>query len=60
MKALIILSLTIVSLNSFSATVGEEQKSDCAAANQSNKREAKIVDAPAKEVKEEKKGTISK
>ena len=50
MKALIILSLSIISLNAFSAEVGEEKKSDCSYANQSNKREAKIVDAPAKEV----------
>lgn len=61
MKALIISSLLFFSLRVMSATVGEEQKSDCAAANQSNKREAKIVDAPAKELKSDaKKGAISK
>ncbi len=61
MKALIILSLSIISLNAFSAEVGEEKKSECAYANQSNKREAKVVDAPAKEIKsDDKKGAISK
>ena len=50
MKAFIILSLSIVSLNAFSAEVGEDKKSECAYGNQSNKREAKVVDAPAKEV----------
>lgn len=60
MKALIILSLTIISLNAFSAEIGEEKKSDCAYANQSNKREAKIVDAPTKEVAKKEAVGISK
>lgn len=60
MKALIILSLTIVSFNSFSAEVGEDKKGECIASVQSNKREAKVVvDAPA-DKKPESKATISK
>ncbi len=61
MKALIISSLLFFSLRAMSAEVGEEKKSECAYANQSNKREAKVVDAPAKELKsDDKKGAISK
>ena len=60
MKALIILFLTIVSLNAFSAEVGEDKKGECIASNQSHKREAKVVvDAPA-DKKPEAKGTLSK
>ena len=61
MKALIISSLLFFSLRAMSATVGEEQKSDCAAANQSNKRDTKIVETPAKEAKsDDKKSALSK
>ena len=57
MKALIILSLSIISLNSFSAEVGEEKKSECLYANQSSKREAKVVEQAVKqEIKKEAKG----
>ena len=49
MKALIISSLLFFSLRAMSSEVGEEKKSDCAFANQSNKREAKVVDAPVKQ-----------
>lgn len=59
MKALIILSLTIVSLNAF-ADVGEDKKGVCTASVQSNKREPKAVEAPVEETKEEAKKTISK
>ncbi len=57
MKALILLSLTLVSLNTFASSVGEDKKSDCSFANQSSKREPKSVDdksadaEPKKEVK---------
>ncbi len=51
MKALIILSLTLVSFNIFAAEVGEEQKSPCPYAVQTNKREAKVVEAPVEESK---------
>ena len=53
MKALIILSLTIVSLNVFGAEVGEEKKTPCPFADQ-GKRAAKVVEIPvSKEVKED-------
>ncbi|MBC7427240.1 MAG: hypothetical protein H7336_01430 [Bacteriovorax sp.] len=60
MKALIILSLALVSFNVFAAEVGEEQKSPCPYASQTNKREAKVVVAPAEEIKQEAAKTISK
>ena len=61
MKALIILSLTIVSLNAFSAEVGEDKKGECIYSNQSNKRDSKVVDQPgsSQEKKQEPK-TIAK
>ena len=49
MKALIILSLTIVSLNAFSAEVGEDKKGECIYSVQSNARKAKEVEAPVSE-----------
>ena len=60
MKALIILSLTIVSLNAFSAEVGEDKKGECIYSNQSSKRDAKVVDAPATEETKEAVRTMSK
>ena len=47
MKALFILSLTIVSLNVFAGEVGEDLKGECIYSSQSNKRETKVVSAPA-------------
>jgi hypothetical protein len=60
MKALIILSLTIVSLNVFSAEVGEDKKGECIYSSQSNKRDAKVLDAPGSEIKKEAVKTMSK
>ncbi len=60
MKALIILSLTIVSLNAFSAEVGEDKKGECVYSNQSNKRESKVVEAPSVEIKKEAKAAVAK
>ncbi len=60
MKALIILSLTIVSLNAFSAEVGEDKKGECIYSSQSNKRDAKVVEAPGSEIKKEETKTLSK
>ncbi|MBC7715266.1 MAG: hypothetical protein H7177_18110 [Rhizobacter sp.] len=60
MKTLIILSLALVSFNVFAAEVGEEQKSPCPYANQSNKREAKVVEKPADEIVKQEAKTISK
>ncbi|RPJ77975.1 MAG: hypothetical protein EHM20_05030 [Alphaproteobacteria bacterium] len=41
MKLLILITISIASLNVFSAELGEDQKSECAYANQTTKREAK-------------------
>ena len=60
MKALIILSLTIVSLNAFSAEMGEDKKGECIYSNQSSKRDAKVVEAPGTEIKKEAVKTMSK
>jgi hypothetical protein len=60
MKALIILSLALVSFNIFASEVGEEQKSPCPYAVQTNKREAKVVEKPVEEIKAEDVKTISK
>lgn len=43
MKLLILITISIASLNVFSAELGEDQKSECKYADQSVKREAKIV-----------------
>lgn len=45
MKSLIILALTLVSVSSFAATVGEDKKGECTFSNQSHKREAKVVNS---------------
>ncbi len=60
MKALIILSLTIVSLNSFSAEVGEDKKGECIYSNQSNKRDAKEVVATSSDDKKPESKAVSK
>lgn len=60
MKVLIILSLAVVSFNIFAAEVGEEQKSPCPYAVQTNKREAKVVEAPAEEIKKDEVKVIRK
>ncbi len=53
MKSLFIFSI-LVSVNAFSAEVGEDKKGECAFSNQTTKREAKVVEAPVvKEVKKE-------
>jgi hypothetical protein len=60
MKALIIASLVFFSLRAMSSEVGEEQKSPCPYAVQTNKREAKIVEKPAEEIKADVSATIAK
>jgi hypothetical protein len=57
MKFLIILSLSIISLNVFSAELGEDQKGQCPYINQSSKNEAKVVAPVETESKEETKNT---
>ena len=60
MKALIISSLLFFSLRAMSAEVGEDKKGECIYSSQSNKRDAKVVDAPATQEKKEAVKTISK
>ena len=60
MKALMILSLTIVSLNAFSAEMGEDKKGECVYSSQSSKRDAKVVEAPGTEIKKETAKSTSK
>lgn len=60
MKALIISSLLFFSLRAMSAEVGEDKKGECIYSSQSNKRDAKVVEAPATEEKKEAVRTISK
>ena len=57
MKLLIIISLSLISLNVFSAVEGEDKKTPCPYADQS-KREVKVVAPVATDVvKEESKNT---
>ena len=60
MKALMILPLTIVSLNAFSAEMGEDKKGECVYSSQSSKRDAKVVEAPGTEIKKETAKSTSK
>ena len=60
MKALMILSLTIVSLNAFSAEMGEDKKGEGVYSSQSSKRDAKVVEAPGTEIKKETAKSTSK
>jgi len=55
MKVLILLTVSIISLNVFSAELGEDQKGECPFLNQSSKREAKAV--LAEEANESKEAT---
>ena len=43
MKALLIVSVLFFSLRAMSAEVGEDKKSECQFADQSNKRDAKVI-----------------
>ena len=60
MKALIISSLLFFSLRAMSAEVGQDKKGECIYSSQSNKRDAKVVDAPMTEDKKEAVKTMSK
>lgn len=60
MKALIISSLLFFSLRAMSAEVGEDKKGECIYSSQSNKRDAKVVEAPMSEDKKEAIKTMSK
>lgn len=62
MKTSIVFLMALVSFNAFSAQVGEDKKGECIFSEQSNKREAKVVEAPVskEEVKKEATQTKSK
>lgn len=60
MKALVISALLFFSLRAMSGEVGEDKKGECIYSSQSNKRDAKIVDAPMSEEKKEAIKTLSK
>lgn len=60
MKALIISSLVFFSLRAMSGEVGEDKKGECIYSNQSNKRDAKVVEAPMTEDKKEAVKTLGK
>lgn len=61
MKLLILIAISIASLNVFSAELGENQKSECPYANQSSKREAKqVVAVESESEKKEASTNISK
>ena len=59
MKLLILITISIASLNVFSAEVGEDQKTPCPYANQSSKRDAKEVAATESDVPQVETKTIS-
>jgi hypothetical protein len=60
MKALILITISIVSLNVFSAELGENQKGECPFLNQSSKRDAKAVEVAEIETSKESTKVISK
>ncbi len=60
MKALVISALLFFSLRAMSGEVGEDKKGECIYSSQSNKRDAKVVEAPMTEDKKEAIKTLSK
>lgn len=60
MKALIIASILFFSLRAISAEEGENKKSECSYAVQTNKREAKVVESTEDIKKEVKSDNIRK
>lgn len=60
MKALVIASLLFFGLRAMSSEVGENQKSECPYANQSSKREAKVVAPVEIEIQKEETRNTSK
>ncbi len=59
MKALVIASILFFSLRAMSSEEGENKKSECPYAVQTNKREAKVVVQEETEVKQEEKSRNS-
>ena len=60
MKVLILITISIISLNVFSAELGEDQKGECPFLNQSSKRDAKAVLAEDADETKESTKVISK
>ncbi|MDO9183042.1 MAG: hypothetical protein Q7U04_11570 [Bacteriovorax sp.] len=60
MKVLILITISIVSLNLFAAELGEDKKSPCPFLDQSSKREAKVTSDTSKEVIKQGSQVISK
>jgi hypothetical protein len=60
MKFLILITISILSLNVFSAELGEDQKGQCPFLDQSSKRNAKVVESAEVEVVKEATKVISK
>ncbi len=60
MKTLLASLLVISSLNVFSAEVGEDKKGECIFADQSAKREAKVVIDSSSEKEKKETATVSK
>ena len=60
MKLLILISLSILSLNIYSAELGEDQKGQCPFLDQSSKRDSKLVEADQSVVIKEATTVISK
>lgn len=57
MKLLIIISLSLISLNVFSAVEGEDKKTPCPYADQSKREEKVVAPVETDTVKEEAKNT---
>jgi hypothetical protein len=60
MKFLILITISILSLNVFSAELGEDQKGQCPFLDQSAKRNAKVVESTEIEVVKDATKVISK
>jgi hypothetical protein len=60
MKTLLLVLSVTFSLNTFSSEVGEDQKAPCIYADQSAKRDAKVVEAPVSDIKKDESGAVSK
>jgi hypothetical protein len=60
MKFLILITISILSLNVFSAELGEDQKGQCPFLDQSSRKEIKVVDADSVDVAKDATKVISK
>jgi hypothetical protein len=60
MKFLILITISILSLNVFSAELGEDQKGQCPFLDQSSRKEIKVVDSDEVETVKDATKVISK